>query len=117
MSKPGVKAAPGVKSILGECNVEKAYYRPFVTRAQKQQMNAELSKLAELHRKKGVIQFEKPLVMPDQGSRPVYYASKSELEAAIIAKYPLIRMEPVQTPVNKNLKMQQQKTANLKTKT
>ena len=65
------------------------------------------------------IQFEKPLVMPDRGSRPVYYASKSELEAAIIAKYPLIRIEPVQHPMNKNLKFQQQqqKPPNLKTKT
>ena len=56
--------------------------------------------------------------MPDRGSRPVYYASKSELEAAILAKYPLIRMEPVQNQMPKNLKVQQQrKAANLKTKT
>lgn len=57
------------------------------------------------------IQFEKTLVMPDQGSRPVYYASKSELEAAIIAKYPLIRLEkPMPMPL-----VQQNNT--LKTKT
>ena len=65
------------------------------------------------------IQFENPLVMQDLGSRPVYYASKSELEAAIIAKYPLIRMEPVQHSMNKNLKLQQEqkKPPSLKTKT
>ena len=35
--------------------MEKAYYRPYVTQAQKRQMSSELSKLAELHRKKGVM--------------------------------------------------------------
>ena len=55
MSMPGADISSRHKFRLGECNVEKVYYRPHVTQAQKRQMNAELSKLAVLHRKKGVM--------------------------------------------------------------
>ena len=34
------------------------------------------------------IQFEKPLEMPDRGSRPVHYAGKWDLEKAIMQAYP-----------------------------
>ena len=36
------------------------------------------------------IRFEKPLLMPDKGSRPVHYAGKEELERAILGEYPLV---------------------------
>ena len=36
------------------------------------------------------IQFEKPLEMPDRGSRPVYYAGKLDLERAILSAYPMV---------------------------
>ena len=36
------------------------------------------------------IRFEKPLEMPDRGSRPVHYAGKAELEQAILKAYPVI---------------------------
>lgn len=38
------------------------------------------------------IQFEKPLEMPDRGSRPVHYAGKQELERAIMGAFPMIHM-------------------------
>lgn len=38
------------------------------------------------------IQFEKPLEMPDRGSRPVHYAGKLELERAILGAFPMIHM-------------------------
>lgn len=38
------------------------------------------------------IQFEKPLEMPDRGSRPVHYAGKLELERAILSTFPVIHM-------------------------
>ena len=41
------------------------------------------------------IRFEKPLEMPDRGSRPVHYAGKSELEKAILGAYPAIHTLPV----------------------
>ena len=36
------------------------------------------------------IRFDKPLEMPDRGSRPVRYAGKAELEEAILKAYPYI---------------------------
>ena len=36
------------------------------------------------------IRFDKPLEMPDRGSRPVRYAGKSDLEEAILKAYPYI---------------------------
>ena len=41
------------------------------------------------------IRFEKPLEMPDRGSRPVQYAGKAELEKAILRAYPAIHTLPV----------------------
>ena len=41
------------------------------------------------------IRFEKPLEMPDRGSRPVHYAGKAELEKAILGAYPAIHTLPV----------------------
>ena len=41
------------------------------------------------------IRFEKPLEMPDRGSRPVHYAGKAELEKAILGVYPAIHTLPV----------------------
>ena len=41
------------------------------------------------------IRFEKPLEMPDRGSRPVHYAGKAELEKAILQAYPAIHTLPV----------------------
>ena len=41
------------------------------------------------------IRFEKPLEMPDRGSRPVHYAGKAELEKAILRAYPAIHTLPV----------------------
>ena len=38
------------------------------------------------------IRFEKPLQMPDRGSRPVHYAGKADLERAILSRYPLSKM-------------------------
>ena len=38
------------------------------------------------------IQFEKPLEMPDRGSRPVYYAGKQDLERSILSQFPTIHM-------------------------
>ena len=55
MSMPGAEISSRLKYNLGECNVEKVYYRPHVTQAQKRQMNEELRKLEELHRKKGIM--------------------------------------------------------------
>ena len=55
MSMPGAETSSRHKFYLEGCNVEKVYYRPHVTQAQKRQMNVELTKLAELHRKKGVM--------------------------------------------------------------
>lgn len=40
------------------------------------------------------IRFEKPLEMPDRGSRPVHYAGKAELEQAILKAYPVIHTVP-----------------------
>ena len=40
------------------------------------------------------IRFEKPLEMPDRGSRPVHYAGKNELEQAILKAYPVIHTVP-----------------------
>ena len=37
------------------------------------------------------IRFGEPLEMPDQGTRPVYYAGKRELERAILCAYPPMR--------------------------
>ena len=41
------------------------------------------------------IRFEKPLEMPDRGSRPVHYAGKAELEKAILGVHPAIHTLPV----------------------
>ena len=38
------------------------------------------------------IQFEKPLDMPDRGSRPVHYAGKHDLERSILSQFPMINM-------------------------
>ena len=38
------------------------------------------------------IQFQKPLEMPDRGSRPVYYAGKQDLERSILFQFPMIHM-------------------------
>ena len=46
------------------------------------------------------IRFEKPLEIPDRGSRPVHYAGKTELEQAILSECPLVYSEeplPTQT--------------------
>lgn len=46
------------------------------------------------------IRFEKPLEIPDRGSRPVHYAGKAELEQAILSECPLVYSEeplPTQT--------------------
>lgn len=44
------------------------------------------------------IRFEKPLEIPDRGSRPVHYAGKAELEQAILSGCPLVYSEePLQT--------------------
>ena len=46
------------------------------------------------------IRFEKPLQIPDRGSRPVHYAGKAELEQAILSECPLVYSEeplPTQT--------------------
>ena len=40
------------------------------------------------------IQFGEPLKMPDQGSRPVHYASKNDLESAILQAYPIAQTTP-----------------------
>lgn len=40
------------------------------------------------------IQFGQPLEMPDLGSRPVHYASKQDLELAILKAYPIIQTAP-----------------------
>ncbi len=40
------------------------------------------------------IQFGDPLVMEDRGSRPVQYSSRQELEASILATYPLVQFMP-----------------------
>lgn len=37
------------------------------------------------------IRFGEPLEMPDQGTRPVYYAGKRELERVILCAYPPMR--------------------------
>ena len=51
------------------------------------------------------IQFEKPLEMPNRGSRPVHYASRAELEGAIMQAFPLMFTVPsqltVQPPIEK----------------
>ena len=39
------------------------------------------------------IRFEKPLEIPDRGSRPVHYAGKAELEQAILSRCPLVYSE------------------------
>ena len=38
------------------------------------------------------IQFQKPLEMPDRGSRPVYYAGEQDLERSILSQFPMIHM-------------------------
>ena len=38
------------------------------------------------------IQFQKPLEMPDRGSRPVCYAGKQDLERSILSQFPMIHM-------------------------
>lgn len=43
------------------------------------------------------IRFEKPLEMPDRGSRTVHYAGKEDLERAILTTYPMIHM-PMNVP-------------------
>ena len=43
------------------------------------------------------IRFEKPLEMPDRGSRPVHYAGKVDLERAILSNHPIIHM-PMNMP-------------------
>lgn len=45
------------------------------------------------------IQFEKPLEMPNRGSRPVHYASRAELEGAILQAFPLMFTVPSQLTV------------------
>ena len=42
------------------------------------------------------IQFEKQLVMPNRGSRPVYYAGRAELEGAILQAFPLMFTMPTE---------------------
>ena len=39
------------------------------------------------------IQFQKPLEMPDRGSRPVYYAGKKDLERSILSQFLMIHMQ------------------------
>ena len=45
------------------------------------------------------IRFEKPLQMPDRGSRPVYYAGKDDLERAILRRFPMAS-GPTEIPVS-----------------
>ncbi len=55
------------------------------------------------------IEFGKPLVMEDRGSRPVHYASRQELEAAILEAYPLVRYIPPireRVPIPKEIREQ-----------
>lgn len=40
------------------------------------------------------ISFGKPLEMPDLGNRPVHYASKQDLELAILKPYPIVQTAP-----------------------
>ena len=40
------------------------------------------------------IQFGEPLKMPDQGSRPVHYAGKDDLERAVLQAYPIVQTAP-----------------------
>jgi type IV secretion system protein VirD4 len=44
------------------------------------------------------IRFEKPLEIPDRGSRPVHYAGKAELEQAILSGCPLVYSEELLPP-------------------
>ena len=44
------------------------------------------------------IRFEKPLEMPDRGSRPVHYAGRLDLERAILSTYPVIYTMPDSMP-------------------
>ena len=44
------------------------------------------------------IRFEKPLEIPDRGSRPVHYAGKAELEQAILSECPLVYSEELLPP-------------------
>ena len=45
------------------------------------------------------IRFEKPLQMPDRGSRPVHYAGKADLERAILRRFPMAS-GPTEIPVS-----------------
>ena len=45
------------------------------------------------------ITFGEAYQTPDRGRRKVYYADRKELEAAILEKYPLPRMEAAPQPV------------------
>lgn len=40
------------------------------------------------------IQFGEPLKMPDQGSRPIHYAGKDDLERAVLQAYPIPYPQP-----------------------
>lgn len=44
------------------------------------------------------IRFEKPLEIPDRGSRPVHYAGKAELEQAILSGCSLVYSEELLPP-------------------
>ena len=44
------------------------------------------------------ITFDEQFEMPDHGSRPVSYADKQRLQAAILAKYPRTEPEPEAVP-------------------
>lgn len=45
------------------------------------------------------IRFEKPLQMPDRGSRPVHYAGKADLERAILRRFTMAS-GPTEIPVS-----------------
>ena len=49
------------------------------------------------------ISFGQPLEMPDLGSRPVHYASKQDLELAILKAYPIIQNTPPVKPTAKTM--------------
>ena len=49
------------------------------------------------------IQFEKPLEMPDRGSRPVHYAGKMDLERAILSQYPMMHIPMNMPPVSSRM--------------
>ena len=62
------------------------------------------------------IQFGQPLQMPDQGSRPVYYASKNDLERAILQACPIVQTaRPAEKPEEQEPESQPVPQTNLRT--